>query len=35
MSASNYGNIDLNIPRDREGTFEPQALRKYTLQGTS
>ena len=28
---SSYGNIDLNIPRDREGTFEPQALRKYTL----
>lgn len=26
---SSYGNIDLNIPRDREGTFEPQALRKY------
>ena len=26
-----YGNIDLNIPRDREGTFESQALRKYTL----
>lgn len=28
---SSYENIDLNIPRDREGTFEPQALRKYTL----
>ena len=28
---SYYGNLDLNIPRDREGTFEPQALRKYTL----
>ena len=28
---SSYGNIDLNIPRDRKGTFEPQALRKYTL----
>ena len=26
---SSYGNIDLNIPRDREGTFEPQYLRKY------
>ena len=26
---SSYGNIDLNIPRDREATFEPQALRKY------
>ncbi|WP_431862827.1 IS256 family transposase [Peptoniphilus senegalensis] len=26
---SSYGNIDLNIPRDREGTFEPQSLRKY------
>ena len=24
-----YRNIDLNIPRDREGTFEPQSLRKY------
>ena len=26
---SSYGNIDLNIPRDRERTFEPQALKKY------
>ena len=26
-----YGNIDLNIPRDREGTFEPHTLKKYTL----
>ena len=26
---SSYRNIDLNIPRDREGTFEPQSLRKY------
>ena len=26
---SSYGNIDLNIPRDREGSFEPQSLRKY------
>lgn len=26
---SSYGNIDLNIPRDREATFEPQSLRKY------
>lgn len=25
---SSYGNIDLNIPRDRERTFEPQALKK-------
>ncbi|WP_371416012.1 transposase [Anaerococcus octavius] len=25
---SSYGNIDLNIPRDREGTFEPQSLKK-------
>lgn len=26
---SSYGNIDVNIPRDKEGSFEPQALRKY------
>ena len=26
---SSYGNIDLNIPRDREGSFEPQVLKKY------
>lgn len=26
---SSYGNIDLDIPRDREGSFEPQVLRKY------
>lgn len=26
---SSYGNIDLNIPRDREGSFEPKALKKY------
>lgn len=26
---SSYGNIDLNIPRDREELFEPQALKKY------
>ena len=26
---SSYGNIDLNIHRDREGSFEPQALKKY------
>lgn len=26
---SSYGNIDLNIPRDREGSFEPQAIKKY------
>ncbi len=28
---SSYGNIDLNIPRDRDGSSEPQVLRKYTL----
>lgn len=26
---SSYGNIDLDIPRGREGSFEPQVLRKY------
>lgn len=26
---SSYGNIDLDIPRDREGSFEPQVLKKY------
>ena len=26
---SSYGNIYLNIPRDREGSFELQALKKY------
>lgn len=26
---SSYGNIDLNIPRDRDGSFEPQELKKY------
>ena len=26
---SSYGNIDLNIPRYREATFEPQSLKKY------
>ncbi|WP_326831256.1 transposase, partial [Anaerococcus porci] len=26
---SSYGNIELNIPRDREGTLEPQSLKKY------
>lgn len=26
---SSYWNIDLSIPIDREGTFEPQALKKY------
>lgn len=26
---SSYGDIDLNIPRDREATFEPQSLKKY------
>ena len=28
---ASYGNIDLSIPQDREGTFEHQALIKYTL----
>nr|WP_267895783.1 transposase [Peptoniphilus lacrimalis] len=27
---SSYLNIDLDIPRDREGSFEPQVLKKYT-----
>ncbi|CDZ74281.1 IS256 family transposase [Peptoniphilus sp. ING2-D1G] len=26
---SSYGNIDLDIPRDREEAFEPQVLKKY------
>ena len=26
---SSYGEMDINIPRDRESTFEPQALKKY------
>lgn len=26
---SSYGNIDLNIPRDRDSSFEPQELKKY------
>lgn len=26
---SSIGNIDINIPRDRESTFEPQVLKKY------
>ncbi len=26
---SSYGNIDLDILRDREGSFEPQVLKKY------
>ena len=26
---SSYGNIDLNIPRDRYASFEPQVLKKY------
>ncbi len=26
---SSAGEIDLNIPRDREGTFEPKVLKKY------
>ena len=25
---SNYGNIDIDVPRDREGTFEPQIVKK-------
>lgn len=27
---SSYVNIDLDIPRDIEGSFEPQVLKKYT-----
>lgn len=27
---SSYGNIDLDIPIDRKGFFEPQVLKKYT-----
>lgn len=26
---SSYGNMDLSIPRDREGSFEPKVLKKY------
>ncbi len=26
---SNYGEVELNIPRDRKGEFEPQRVRKY------
>ena len=26
---SEYGNIDLDIPRDRNGDFEPQIIPKY------
>lgn len=26
---SSYGDIELAIPRDREGSFEPQFLKKY------
>ena len=26
---SNYGEVELNIPRDRQGEFEPQLVRKY------
>jgi len=26
---SNYGNIDLEIPRDRNGDFEPIVIKKY------
>lgn len=26
---SSYGDIELAIPRDREGSFEPQVLKKY------
>jgi len=25
---SKYGNIDVEIPRDRESTFEPQLVKK-------
>lgn len=25
---SSYGNMDLSIPRDREGSFEPKVLKK-------
>ena len=25
---SNYGNIEIDVPRDREGTFEPQIVKK-------
>lgn len=26
---SNYGEVELNIPRDRKGEFEPQLVKKY------
>jgi putative transposase len=26
---SDYGEVELNIPRDRKGEFEPQLVRKY------
>ena len=26
---SSNGEIEINIPRDREGTFEPQVIKKY------
>ena len=26
---SNYGDVELKIPRDRDGTFEPQLVGKY------
>lgn len=26
---SSYGEVELNIPRDRQATFEPQVLKKY------
>ena len=28
---SKYGNIDVSIPRDREGTFEPQLVKKREI----
>lgn len=26
---SSYGEVDLNVPRDRESSFDPQAVKKY------
>jgi transposase-like protein len=28
---STYGEVELNIPRDRKGEFEPQLVKKYQL----
>ena len=28
MRKSKYGEFDVNIPRDREGTFKPQLIKK-------